>query len=158
MFSVEQELEFNAAFLDQMVVQARSDIESWQKLKDENETTIMVKWTDHQKRPSHVVSMLAWTKRFLELLENRIQQNQLKQRELKEAVRFPAEWAVLWFQQDQILERMRDVLMCETRMACKDLKEKLLGDQPPFDRTERKPRTKPKKPSQGKVRYFCSKA
>ena len=156
MFSAEQELEFNVAYLEQMVIQANSDIESWQKLKEENDGD-HVKWTDHERRPPHVVIMHAWTKQFVGLLDNRIQQNKLKQKEMLEMVRLPAEWAVLRFQQNQILSKMNDIHMCKTRMACKDLKEKLLGPQQEFgtdtDRGVKKSKSKPtKNKSYGKVK------
>lgn len=153
MFTPMQELEFNIAFLGQMVIQANEDIESWQALKKENETAL-VRWTDHDRRPPHVVTMLAWTKQFLELLQNRIQQNKLTQRELTEAAMFPAEWAILRFQQSNILSKMEDIQMCKTRKACNDLKNKLLGQQSNFEssnRIEKKPKKSSTK-SFGKVK------
>ena len=132
MFTANQELEFNIAFLNQMVLKTKEDIEMWQKLQLETDSNKIRKWSDPEMRPSNVVTMVAWTKQLLALLENRIQQNELKQKELLTSEPIPAEWAILRFHQGQIMTKMNDIHFVKTRTACHDLKDKLLGPQHDF--------------------------
>ena len=76
MFTKMQELQFNGVFLQQTLEQAKLDLTHW-KDAVENLDVIHVEhdWKDPQKRPSNVITMVAWTNQFLKLLSNRLQQN-----------------------------------------------------------------------------------
>ena len=141
-----QELEFNVAFLQEMSKQTQLEIDQWKTVDltpaaVENSST----WNDPEKRPSNVVTMVAWSKHLLDLFENRIQQNKLKQKELIESEKFPAEWAVLRFQQGQILMKMQNINHLKTQTAIHDLKDRLLGFQNDFDTHSNRKLMKPAK-------------
>ena len=134
MFSSKQELEFNIAFLQEMVQSTKGDLKQWQDINDDyvNNVEKMTKnWNNPDWKPSHVVTMMAWTRKAIELLNNRLQQNELKLKEL-DSERLPAEWAVLRFQQSKIMGQMNEIQRAKTGMLCHDLRDKLLGTQDDF--------------------------
>ena len=135
MFSQKQELEFNVAFLAEMIQSTSAENDQWQEINSGyfNNVDKMAKfWNNPDWRPAHVVTMMAWTKKAVELLKNKLQQNELKLKEL-DSKRLPAEWAVLRFQQEKILHQMNDIQTSKTRLLCCDLKNRLLGPQDEFD-------------------------
>ena len=137
MFTPSQELEFNVAFIQQMLEDARLELDNWILMKEPVSAFQTAKsWTDADRKPSNVVTMIAWTEQWIELLINRLQQNKLKQKELYEE-QFPSEWAVLRFHQAKILGKMNDIHLTKTRLACHDLHGKLLGFQQDFMSTNR---------------------
>ena len=158
MFSQKQELEFNVAFIQQMLEDANQELEQW-KLMQGNGGAFQAKisWADPERNPAQVVKKVAWTEQFIELLINRLQQNKLKQKEL-ETEACPAEWAVLRFHQAKILAKMNDINQNKTRLACHDLRDKLLGYQHDFMMSNRelsqklsKKASSPTKRKEGKV-------
>ena len=158
MFSVKQELEFNAAFIKEMIQSTSAEMDHWQEINAgyTNNVEKMVKyWNNPDWRPAHVVTMMAWTKKAIEYLQNRLQQTELKLKEL-DSERLPAEWATLRFQHGKILGQMNDIQVSKTRLLCHDLKNRLLGAQDDFDKPPNravfKNGSKVAKKSHGKVK------
>ena len=137
MFSKKQELEYNVAFLKEMIQSSGEDLNHWQSVNEgyQNDVDKIVKqWTNFDGKPTHALTMMAWTKKAIELLKNRLQQNELKLKEL-DSERSPAEWAVLGFQQSKILVKMEEINIPKTRMLCRDLNERLIGPQYDFKKS-----------------------
>jgi len=134
MFSEKQELVFNVAFLQEMVKAKNEELKQWQDINNSyasNVEAMAKNWSNPDWKPSNVVTMMAWTKKAIELLQNRLQQNELKLKELN-SDRLPAEWAVLRFQQGKIMAQMNEIQRAKTGMLCHDLRDRLLGPQDDF--------------------------
>ena len=130
MFSESQQLVFNIAFLNQMVQKTHGQVQFWKDLRNAHGMDEKLQdWSDPERKPSHVIIMLAWSIQLLELLDNRIQQQELKQKELTENQQLPADWAVLHFKQIEILAKMNNIQAVKTRAICHEIKDKLLGTQ-----------------------------
>ena len=133
MFSETQELEFNIAFLDQMVSKTHGQVNFWNDLKNAHAMEENFQnWANQERKPSNVITMHAWSLQLLELLEIWIQQNKLKLKELSENQKLPSDWAVLRFKRDEILAKMNDMHAVRTRSICREIKDKLLGSQHDF--------------------------
>ena len=113
MFTEQQQLEFNQAFVLRTIQSTDVEIDRLKLLVQQiSDNEPIVDWDENKKRPSHVVASLAWNRQLKVLLSVRIKQYQLQAKMLETGNAFPTESADIEFEQKEavkILKRRKKV-------------------------------------------------
>ena len=154
MFTEKQQLEFNQAFVLRAVQSADKEIERLKLLVQEiSEADPITEWNESNKRPSHVVSNLAWNRQLKVLLSVRMKQYQLQEKMLETGNVFPTEWADIEFEQKEAVKILRNLDLVKTRQALDGITDCLMGPKQQFfaPRMAGKPQKRKSQPMAEKV-------
>ena len=133
MFTEQQQLEFNKAFVLRTIQSAEAEIERLKALVHEvTDEEPLLEWNDVKRRPMHVVGSLAWNRQLKVLLSVRMKQYQLQEKMLETGNSFPTEWADVEYEQKEAVRTLRNLDLSRTRTSLMDIADCLLGPQQQF--------------------------
>ena len=157
MFTEQQQLEFNQAFVLRTIQSADEEIDRLKlRVQQISDNEPIVEWDENKKRPSHVVASLAWNRQLKVLLSVRMKQYQLQAKMLETGNAFPTEWADIEFEQKEAVKILRHLDLCKTRTVLDDITDCLLGPKQNFFVAKMANKAKKRcAPAPERVSFYC---